>query len=864
MARGDRLQVMSLPGAVFQDLRYGARKLSRDAGFTVVAVFALALGIGVDTTVFTAYKALVARPLDAREPGRMVNIAAISQSGAPIRSFSYPDYEEYRDAMHSFSGAIAYVPDHLTLSNAGGFVSRRASNADSLFGKLGLLPRGPSNAELAFVFIVSENYFSVLGAKPIRGRTFESMTAAQLDESPPVLISENYWQRRFAGDPAILGRTVHLNGAPVNIIGITPRNFVGTNVAAPDFWLPIHLEPLVHPDHNWMSDRENACCRLFARLAPGATIAQAQAEMNLLANHICTQHNVHSDAGKPLNILVWPGSPFPLPIRFFAGLELAVALITAAGALVLAVACANVGSLQLARASSRHKELGTRISLGAGRSRLIRQLLTESALLGLLAGAAALLFSWIFTQALAKKWAASIGAPGLIFHVTPDLAVFAYVLTISLIASVLFGLIPAVESSGFAMTSAFRASGGTSTVRGRRLQDILVGLQVAASLVLMISGSMFLHSALRALTMDTGYDSNRVISLSFQFPEGSKYSSDRKRAIAVALRRRLAALPGVEAITSANPPGASDRRIAAVSLDAHTSNVRGQFYTTSVQANYFETLGIPILAGSGFPAETGRQERFAIVSESTARMLWPGRNPLGHAIRLAEGIGQPSSSDEFVYGPAYQVIGVARDTRGSELDGSDSRQIYLPLSDAAQPATPILIRTQADPRELVIESDAVVSSLNPDLVATTATLDELLRQSEPFIASALATAIASPLGIFGLLLATMGIYGTVAYIVVLRTREMGIRMALGAQKPDILRLVLRESTRPVFAGLLVGMLLTVGVSHFLRGLFYGLNTVDGVSFAGVGLLFVAVTFLAALVPSQRAMSADPVRALRCE
>jgi predicted permease len=864
-----KVDQMIPPETVLQDLRYGARMLYRNAGFTAAAVFALALGIGVNTAVFTAYKAMIARPLDAHDPGSMVNLTLVHQSGVTDFTFSYPDYEAYRDSLHSFSGLIAFSPEHMRLSNAGGIISQRTAEAGSGMGRLGLLPPGASNAEFAFVFVVSENYFKVLGVAAQRGRTFDSMNAAELAASPPVLISENYWRKRFARDPAVVGKTIRLNGAAVTIAGITPHDFVGTSVAVPDFWVPVRLEPLVHARSDWLSDRENRFCRLFGRLAPGVSMAQAQADLALVASRVRTVHDPHSESAKPATAVVSPGSP--LPHKLDGGVKFAILLIMAAAGMVLAVACANVASLQLARARSRQHELRTRLSLGASRRRVIRQLLTESALLGLMAGAIALLFTSALLKAsvalAAEAFPAEYGT--LIFDVNPDLAIFGYVFAISLVSGVLFGLAPALESSRSALSSAAR--GSTSPARSRRIQDGLVAAQVALSLVLMIAGSMAIRSAINALRMETGYDSKDVVSLDLQFLEAKKYAAAGKLALIRELRTRLAALPGVVAISSARPPGDNFFRTAAAVADGGKSpaqNVQSIHYTF-VQANYFRTLGIPVFLGPGFQPHGGQSERAVILSESAAKQLWPGRNPIGRSLRLGAideqlHYGSEDRSELLADGPAYQVAGVVRDTRGAELNSSDSRQIYLPLPDDRLPDRPILVRTNSEPAQLIRAIDAAVWSIDPDLAATSSTLDELLRQSPSFIGSSLTAAIASTVGLFGLLLALMGVYGTVNYIVVLRTREIGIRMAVGAQKRDVLGLVLRESTRPVLAGLAAGVLLAVGAAYLLRGLLFGLHTVDGVSFAGVSLLFLAVALLAAYPPSRRALRVDPVVALRYE
>jgi len=870
--RMNEIDLTMLPETVLQDLRYGARMFWRNAGPTLAAVLALGIGIGVNTAAFTAYKAFFKRSLDARESGRMVNLALLLHSGASdksgdlLASFSVPDYEAYRDQVHSFSGLIAAsMPQNLTLTGAGGISSQRNAPDGSLVGRLGLLP-SDNNAETAVTFLVSENYFSVLGVGALRGRTFASGDSST---SPEALISENYWQKRFGRDPAVLGKAVRLNGIAFTIVGITPHNFVGTNVEAPDFWLPLSLEPLVHPDDNWLHNRENLCCRVYGRLASDASMGQAQAEMTLVAVHLSTLHDPSSDLRKPTKAVIWPGSPFPYPLKQYGGLEYAILLIMAGVGMVLVIACANVASLQLARAASRQPELGMRLSLGASRLRIIRQLLTESALLGLIAGAVALLFSWAFLQTvvvvIADAFPDEYGT--FIFHVTPDLGIFAYVFCLSLLAGVLFGLAPALESSGDAVSSALKANLGTGKVRSRRMRDLLTVAQVAVSLVLLIAGSMFIRSAIRAVKMDTGYDSKHLLSLELRFPEGERYSAGRRSTLVRELRARLSALPGVVSITSARAPDGGGFRTAAVSVNGEKpspQNTQAILYYTYIQSNYFQTLNIPLLSGRGFEAQIGQPENAVILSESAAQLLWPGQNPIGRSLRLAPGGQFHMKDDARLDGPAYEVIGVARDTRGVLLNGSDSEQIYLPMPEDLLPDLPILIRTQAAPTQIMNAIRPMILAIDPNLVANTFTLEEMLRQTESFISSSISAVIASSIGVLGLLLASMGIYGTVSYLVVLRTREVGIRMALGATKRDVLILMLRESTRPVVMGLIVGVCLALGASYLLRGEIYGLNTVDGISFVSVSILFLAIALLAAYLPSRRAMQVDPMVALRYE
>jgi predicted permease len=732
------------------------------------------------------------------------------------------------------------------------------------------LPRS-NTVEQSMTYLVSTNYFSVLGVRPIQGRTFEELSLTEITNTPVALISENYWRKRFDSDPAILGKSVRLNAASFTVIGIMPRDFIGTNLAVPAFWLPLSESKLIHPGTDWMRERETNCCRVFGRLRDGVTLEQAQAEMTRVANNQRSLHDPHTGLAKPVSAVVWRGSPFPFPLQKYAGLRYAIGLIMAAVGMVLVIACANVASLQLARATARQHELSTRLALGASRGRLIRQLLTESALLGLIAGALALMCSWGLLQILVKLIADAFPSEygTFIFHVTPDLEVFAYVSGLSVGASLLFGLAPALESSRVSLSPALKGSTGTAPGKSRRLRNVLLGTQVAVSLVLMIAGSMLIRSSVRALTMETGYDVKHVLQVGVRYPEGGKYSGEGKKALARELRQRMAGLPEVGSITVANAPDDNEGRLVDVALGGakpSERNTRGSLTYTFVEGNYFETLGIPMRSGRGFTTRSGKPENTVIVSESAAAELWPGQNPVGQRVGLSTARYPQfhNRGDLLPDGTGYVVVGVAGDVRGVAKDGSDSKEIYVPMPEDRMQDYPILIKMLSDPNHFVNGVGPVVAGLDPDLMVYSWTLEDMLRQTEPFIASSMAAAVAVTVGGLGLLLASMGIYGTVSYIVVLRTREVGIRMALGAQKRHILAVMLRESTRPVVAGLVVGMGLSIGVSFVLRGVLYRASSVDAVSVVGVSMLFLGIALFAAYLPSRRAMRVDPIETLRYE
>jgi predicted permease len=692
------------------------------------------------------------------------------------------------------------------------------------------------------------------------------MEVEEFSSNPQVLISENYWRKRFGGERTIIGKTIYLNGVAVTVAGITPHDFAGTGMGAPAFWLPISAEPLVHASVQWLKDRENQQYRLFGRLASGVSMSQAQAQVNPIAEYLRSQHNPRSEWAKPATVLVWPGSPFPLPLKEYGGgLTLAILLIMAAAGMVLVVACANVGSLQLARARFRQNELRTRLSLGASRMRLVRQLVTESALVATLAGGVALLFTWALLKGAVKMMANAVPGEygGLVFDVAPDLEVFVFVSAVSLIAGMLSGFAPAMESSRARLTSG--VAGATEPVRGRRLQDALVASQVALSLVLMIIGSTAVRSSIRTVAIDTGYESKRVFALDVQFPDTMPYAAQQRRSLIDQLRTRLAAFPGVEAVTNAKPPGDAGLRTPAAALDgapSQTRNAQTRLHYAYVEPNFFASLAIPITLGRGF---SGQADRAVVVSESAARELWPGQSPIGRSLGLGPTDERSHNlSDLAVEGPAYQVVGVARNTRTAEFHASDSKRVYLPMPADRLQFYPILIRTRSEPAQIVSGLDPILTSIDPNMTASCSTLEEMQRQSAPFIVAAFAALIASSIGLVGLVLALIGIYGTVTYIVVLRTREVGIRMAIGAQKSNVLGLILRESARPILAGLIAGSLLAVGASYLARGLLYGLKDIDGVSVAGVSLLFLIVGLLASYPPARRATRVDPLVALRHE
>jgi predicted permease len=488
-------------------------------------------------------------------------------------------------------------------------------------------------------------------------------------------------------------------------------------------------------------------------------------------------------------------------------------------------------------------------------------------LLGVLAGAAGLLFSWGLLRVLVAEYLdlvpAEWGTP--ILHVNPDLTIFAYVLGISMLAGVMFGLAPALDSSRSTLGAALKANQNASPSRGKTLRNALIATQVAVCLVLMITGALLIRGSMHALEVQ--YETKRVLDLDLGFPDSAKYTKERKLSLAREIHTKIATLPGVVDTTVGRAPDGGGVRTASVSVGtkgAADETGHPVMFFTYVMPNYFQLLHIPLLAGSGFDKGASAKEPVAVVSQSAASMLWRGENPIGRKISLST-TGQYHGKDEpLPDGVSYEVVGVVTDAGGTQIDGSDKFQIYLPMPEDGIYQYALLIRTQGDPEQVRESIGGVLATVDPEVMGYTSTLEEMLHEAPPFAVSRCAAAFTTVVGAFGLLLACMGIYGTVSYMVVLRTHEVGIRMALGASRVTVLRLMLRESMRPVLMGIGAGLVLALGASYLLRTLLYGLSAVDAVSFAGVSMLFLVIALAAAYLPSRAATLVDPIVALRYE
>lgn len=859
---------LPLLDALLKDLQYALRALRKNAGLTAIAVLTLATGIGVNTAVFTAYNAVALRPMQTPEPHRMMQITR--SSGDDF--FSYPDYAYYRDNSRTFSGLVAMSFGHSfsmggagtpaqaqpsTVANAAGFRFPRAlAGSPERVGSVG----------------ISGNYFNVLGVQAALGRTF--LAEEDSASAPPVaLISYNFWERRFARDPGVLGRSLSLNGVRVTVVGITPRDFSGTWPMVPEFWLPLTLQSrLASPAADLFHDRNFVCCRAYGRLTVGTEAASAEAEINALAArlNLAFPPKDNRPASQTGRFIVVRASPFGHPDARATAFAIAILV---AVSLVLMIACANVASLLLARSAGRQREIAIRLAIGASRGRLVRQLLTEYAVLGFLAGATGLVLSWWSLRFLMVQIAAALPTYlTFALHIAPDYRVLAYTMFLSMAATIVSGLVPALWASRPNLSSALkdeRAPFG-GFLRKSRLRDLMLGAQVSVCLVLLIAAGLLTRTSQRALDVDLGFNYRNILLLHVSAP-ATTADSARVAALRTYLAQRLAGLPEIQSVaaTSRAPLGGGIRGIA-VSVNGAPLNDPGTRSSvfTLVAPSYFATMEIPILRGRNFSAEEARADHNfdgspVIVSEATARLFWPGQDPLGKQVAFGPGRNSIRFSGE-VYPRSMSsiVIGVAKDVRSVSVSSLDQNSIYIPVTLGRERI--IVLRARGDEGRALAAVQSEFEASRGDLEGEVLDSRTAFTNQPAFAVSRVGAIGSAIIGALGLLMASVGIYGTVGFVVTQRTQEIGIRLALGAQRRNALGLVLTETMRPVAIGLAAGLIGAAIVSRLMSAYLFGLSSLDPVAFLGAASFLAAIALLAGYLPARRATRVDPMIALRYE
>lgn len=813
----------------WSDVRYGFRMMVKSPAMILAAMVSLGLGIGANTTIFSVINAVLLRPLPVERPEELVTVMTTDARHliGPHES-SYLDYTYYRDQNHVFQGLAAHKNVPVSLTSTG-------------------------FTELVLGDLVTGNFFSLLGVVPAMGRGFRPEEDQLPGASPVVILGYGLWQRRFGGDPDIIGKTIALNGHSFTIIGVAPKGFEGILIGLhEDLWVPMMMQAQIDPGPDLLNDREIHWLYITGRLKPNVSAATAQAEMTTLAGQLASSF---SDADKGLGaVLARKNSE-----RLFPGLQsvatiFLIILMSVVG-LVLLIACANVANLLLARAAGRRREIAIRLAMGASRKRLVRQLLTEGALLAILGGAFGLLVAfWSngFIMAVKLPTPVRIGLDlGL------DVRVLVFTAVTSLVTGIVFGLAPSLQASNPDLVSALKGEAPASKLQRRfRLRNVLVTGQVAVSLLLLIGAGLFLRSLQRAQVISPGFDSQRLLLLTVNLGLQG-YDEAKANAFYKQLVDRVQPLPGVESVSLMNniPLGADRQQTDAViegpGRAAGDPGVGTDFNVVGL--NYFQTMNIPLLQGRDFSVQNTKETPgVTIINEAMARRYWPGENPLGKRFRVG------GTSGRFV-----DVIGVARDGKYRSLGEPPTPFLYLPLQQSYRSAMTLTVRTAADPAALVNSVRAEAQALDATLpVADIKTMSEHLQLS--LLPARVVALLLAIFGLLALILASVGLYGVVAYGVSQRTHEIGLRMALGARTTDVLKLILVHGMRLTLIGMAIGLIGALVFGRIVSSLLYGVSPADPITFVGVPLLLCGVALVASYFPARRATLVDPLIALRYE
>lgn len=811
---------------ILQDLRYGLRMIAKAPGFTLLATLALALGVSANTTIFSLINGVLLRPLKGiKDPARLVEIYTSDYSSGLYGSSSYPDYVDFRDQSNVFENLAAFSE---TMMNASG-----EGDSERLPG-----------------VVVTGNYFEMLGVRAQLGRTLHAADD-QPSSSQPVVISDSLWQRRFGSNQSVVGQTLNLNGKPYTIVGVADASFRGLRLGLrPEFWLPAATV-----DDFTTSGRGDRGIQLAGRLKPGVTLAQAQTQLKTIAARLAEAYPETN-----LGTLDRPNEPRPVTVLQQSRIapegqeglwRISFPLFAVVG-LVLLIACANVANLLLARASARRREIAVRLALGASRGRLMRQLLTESLLLALLGGVAGL----IVTQ-----WSSSV-LPGFFppeelagLDLSTDWRVLVFTFVVTLVTGLLFGLAPALQATRLNLIPSLKDDSRSSGQHLRRLglRDALVIAQLALSLMLLIGAGLFVRSLQHAVRFDPGFAAQHLMTASLA-TRGALLSPKQGRSFYDEALQRIGSLPDVQSVTlTAVVPvsGGGERRGVQFESYQPQAGEDTELNTNVVGPNYFRTMGISVVAGRDFNTQDKEgSPRVLIVNEELARRYFGG-DAVGKRLRF----GSDSTFNE--------IVGVARNAKHRSLRETPLPVIYIPLSQEYRGGMTLMVRTAGDPAGVVGAVRNEMRSLNKDVpLFSVQTMPQ--RIGDQLATDRMMAVLLSVFGAGGLLLASIGIYGVMGYAVAQRTHEIGIRMALGAERRDILRLIVGQGLVLILIGAGLGLALAFAATRVLKSVLFGVSASDPLTFGSVVMLLVGVALLACYLPARRATKVDPLVALRYE
>jgi len=801
---------------LLQDLRYALRAMRKDFGFCAVAALILGLGIGANTAIFSVVNTLLLRPLPFRDSGRLVWIANTGHSGLSGETTRVANYRDWRAMNQSFEDLTAYF----AFSDYGSYTLKEAGEPERLLG-----------------FGVAQNFFDLLGVSPLRGRTFDT-EECKWNGPKAVILTYGLWQRRFGGDLAIIGRKITLNDEATTVVGVMPESFDFASVFTPGSKVDM-LTPFPIADE---TDHWGNTLAVIGRLKPGATMQKAQAEFDLLDAQILASKKDRWKFGARMS-----GLQEQVSGRFRRAL---VVLLCAVG-VVLLIACANLSNLLLARAAARRKEIAVRTALGAGRGRLIRQMLTESMVLSLCGAVFGLVLAFAATRALSGLRAMNIP---LLHSVRVDGAALLYTALTALATGLLFGLAPALQLSGAAVHEALKdSSRGSSQGRhGTWVRGALVVSEIALACILLVGAGLLMRSFLRVLDVDLGFQPARAAVWTIE--TGNRFKTDTQLASFYnSLLRSVEAVPGVEAagVTDCLPLGRN--RSWGLRAKGHTYP-QGQIplaFPRIVSPGYIPAMKIPLRAGRDFSEhDRADSQRVIVINQTLARSVWPGEDPLG--------------KEAFVFGKdPWRVVGVVGDVRHSSLEQAGSSELYLPVTQAGMSSMELVVRTKLAPEAVAPSVRTALRRIDASLpTAEFRTLDDVVdRAVSP---RRFVVVLLGAFALLALFLASLGIYAVVSYSVNQRTQEIGIRMALGASAGHVQFRVLRETVGLASAGCLLGVVGAAAVARLLESLLFGVKPGDALTFVAMTMVLTSVAALAGYLPARRASQIDPMTALRSE
>jgi putative ABC transport system permease protein len=801
-------------GVLIQDLKYSVRMLAKNPGFTIVAVLTLALGIGANTAIFSVVNAILLRPLPYKDPGQLVQVWETNpQRGFPEFPASPPNFFDWRDQNHSFSQIAAIQYDDYNLTGAG----------------------APMHV---FGIDVSPNIFALLGSKPELGRVFTE-TEDNPNNPRVAIIGHSLWQTQFGSDPNIIGRNIVLDAKSYAVVGVMPASFRYPETDT-QVWTPLILpeDSKTARGAHWLS--------VVARLKPGVSFDQAQAEMQTIAGRLQTQYpNSNKD---------WSVFLRPLRKEVIGNIQTALLVLLGAVGLVLLIACSNVANLQLARTSARRREMAIRAALGAGRRRIVRQLITESFLLAVIGSVLGLLLAWWGTAALLKLDTAGIPRQT---EIGIDGSVLLFTAAVAFITSLLFGLVPAMQSASLDLTTTLKEGTGARSSAAGRFRQILVVSEVALAMILLVGGGLLVRSFTGLLNVSPGFNPENVLTFSVQLPDAKYPKKEDNQAFFRELLARVQALPGVEstAATSSLPLTGGTTNLQfhpdGQAPDPGTKPTSALYSTVS--PDYFHTMDIPLLRGRVFTgADSNDSQPVLVINQAMAQHFWPNADPIGQRIIVSD--RQPL---------AREIVGIVGDVHQSALEKAAKPEMYVNLFQKGVGGASVVVRTKTAPLSLTSAVTEQIHSLDKDLpVQGVLSMEDVVGISVG--SRRFSTYLFTLFSLLALVLATVGIYGVMSYTVAQGTREIGIRVAVGARPLDVMKLVLGAGMRQVLLGAGIGVVGALLLTRFLASLLFGVTAYDPVTFAAVLIVLAGVALAACYIPARRAMRVDPIIALRYE